>query len=101
MPMFYCLKHIISVFLLAVFLFKGLGSLFPFSAIALTELFAESEKESAVKEVNEKEFFNDSQYAGVWLDALPAIAVKYKNQKLTNYRQNPFIPVATPPPNVA
>ncbi|HEX5024907.1 MAG TPA: hypothetical protein VFV68_06530 [Agriterribacter sp.] len=94
-------KHIIAALLLTAFLFKGLSSIFSLPATSnISELFTDTEKESTVKKVVEKEFFNNSQCTGPWHNTTPTFAVEYKTHKQSNRWQNPFIPVATPPPNL-
>ena len=103
----YYSKHIISAFLISVFLFKGISSLlpvlsFPFFKIPAVECITDAETENTGKERNEKssekEFIADHRAFHI-LTYLPGIAVKQAKAMQAGYRQNTFFPVATPPPN--
>lgn len=104
----YYSKHIITAFLITVFLFKGICSLLPvlsfsFFKIPAVECITDAETENTGKERNEKngekEFIADHRTAFQVLSDLPGIGVKQAKTMQAGYRQNTFFPVATPPPN--
>ena len=102
----YCSKHIISVFLITVFLFKGIASLLPalsFSfKVSAVEFVTDAETENTGKERSEKECKKEfTAEEGFTLHASAATGIFLKQTKAlrAGYKQNIFFPVFTPPPN--
>ena len=106
-----CFKYIITVFFIAVFAFKGIVSVLPIlstqlSKIAGIEKLINIETDAAEKNAEEKaetelkEFFlENNQYT--FTGILCALTTKSIAANNIDRKQDVFLPVITPPPELA
>jgi hypothetical protein len=101
-------NHITSVFLLAVFLLNGIGSLLPIFSLdagkqEIAELLTKTESENSSKEkeekVPEKELFQHTM--DIELPAFIIIDGKKNPPGHSDNWDNIFLAVSTPPPEIA